>query len=307
MKPPSTAIYGQHGPYGQTYVSAPAPSAKNHSATNTQKRANTQVRPYGKYDPAIHHRRSIRLQGYDYSQAGAYFVTICSQNRQCLFGEIVNGELRLNDAGEMICRWYEELGNKFPDIECDAFVCMPNHVHFVVVNVGADLCVRPGSNSRDLRVRPDRESAYHPKGQTHRSAPTTETDMDKQQGEHTGSPLQGSPLQRVVQWFKTMSTNEYIRGVKQCGWSPFPGKLWQRNYWEHIIRNESELNRIREYIHNNPAQWEMDKLFVRADLCVRPDNNAGQTHRSNAGQTHRSAPTGIREPFAEYGVEAWMA
>ena len=86
----------------------------------------------------------------------------------------------------MICRWYLELVNKFPDIDCDAFVCMPNHVHFVVV------C--------------------------------------------------------------------------PYGWAPFPGKLWQRNYWEHIVRNEPELNRIREYIHNNPAQWEPDKLFVRADL-----------------------------------------
>ena len=300
MKPPSTAIYGQHGPYGQTYVSAPsapAPSAKNHSATNTQKRANTQVRPYGKYDPAIHHRRSIRLQGYDYSQAGAYFVTICSQNRRCLFGEIVNGELRLNDAGEMICRWYEELGNKFPDIECDAFVCMPNHVHFVVVNVGADLCVRPGSNSTDLRVRPGLvqqqigQTHRSNDGQAHRSAPTNAHVI---LGEHIGSPLH-----RVVQWFKTMATNEYIRGVKQCGWAPFPGKLWQRNYWEHIVRNEPELNRVREYIRNNPAQWELDKLYVGADLCVRPDDGNGQAQGP--------APTEIREPIAEYGVEAWMA
>jgi len=161
---------------------------------------------YGKYDPAIHHRRSIRLQGYDYSQAGAYFVTLCIQNRECLFGEIANGEMRLNDAGRMVCHWYFELEHKFPDIKCDAFVCMPNHVHFIVVNVGAD-----------LRVRPDRESVYHPKGQTHKSA---STDAHVILGEHTGSPLH-----RVVQWFKTISTNEYIRGVKQNGWSPFPGKF----------------------------------------------------------------------------------
>ena len=150
----------------------------------------------------------------------------------------------------MICRWYMELENKFPDIECDAFVCIPNHVHFVVVNVGADLCVRPDARPD---VRPGNDD-----GQTHRSAPTGARTI---LGEHAGSPLH-----RVVQWFKTMSTNEYIRGVKQNGWAPFPGKLWQRNYWEHIVRNEPELNRIREYIHNNPAQWELDKLFVRADL-----------------------------------------
>jgi len=172
-----------------------------------------------KYDPEIHHRRSIRLQGYDYSRAGTYYLTICTQNREYLLGEIVNGVLRLNDAGEMVSRWYGELENKFPDIQCDAFVCMPNHVHFIVVNVGADLCVRP-----------------------------------EMVGEHTGSPLQ-----RVVQWFKTMTTNEYIRGVKQNNWSPFPGKLWQRNYYEHIIRYENELNRIRQYIIDNPARWGTDR------------------------------------------------
>ena len=220
-----------------------------------QKKANTQVRPQGQYDPAIHHRRSIRLEGYDYSQAGAYFVTLCTQDRECLFGEIANGEMQLNDAGRMVCHWYLKLEHKFPDIRCDAFVCMPNHVHFIVVNVGADLRVRPGSD----------------KGQTHRSAPT---DSRVILGEHTGSPLN-----RVVQWFKTMSTNEYIRGVKQKGWPPFVGKLWQRNYWEHIVRNEPEWNRIREYIHNNPAQWELDKLFVGVE---------------------------IREPLTGNGVEPWM-
>ena len=208
----------------------------------------------------------------------------------------------------MICRWYLELVNKFPDIDCDAFVCMPNHVHFVVVNVGADLCVRPNAHPGDHPnahpnahpdvhpdVHPDAHPDVHPDvhsdvhsgnddGQTHRSAPTGAHTI---LGEHAGSPLH-----RVVQWFKTMSTNEYIRGVKQNGWAPFPGKLWQRNYWEHIVRNEPELNRIREYIHNNPAQWELDKLFVRADLRVRPRPGPNSTE--------------IRESIIEYNVEAWM-
>ena len=82
----------------------------------------------------------------------------------------------------------------------------------------------------NLRVRP-----FYT-GQTHRSAPT------------------GTSLSDVVQWFKTMTTNEYIRGVKQQQWQPFPGKLWQRNYWDHIIRNENELHRIREYIRTNPPR-----------------------------------------------------
>ena len=136
-------------------------------------------------------------------------------------------------------------------------------------------------------AHPDVRPNVHPgndDGQTHRSAPTGARTI---LGEHAGSPLH-----RVVQWFKTMSTNEYIRGVKQNGWAPFPGKLWQRNYWEHIVRNEPELNRIREYIHNNPAQWELDKLFVRADLPVRPRPGSNSTE--------------IREPIIGYNVEAWM-
>ncbi|OGT78741.1 MAG: hypothetical protein A3I78_09965 [Gammaproteobacteria bacterium RIFCSPLOWO2_02_FULL_56_15] len=217
-------------------------------------------------------RRSIRLRGYDYSQAGAYFVTICTQHRTCLFGDIVAGEMRLNEAGKMLARWYSELANKFPDIQCDKFVCMPNHIHFIVVNVGADLRVRPDSAyhqsgvnvGADLRVRPDSC------GRTHRFAPT----MDKREilGEHitTGEHI-GSPLRAVVQWFKTMTTNEYIRGVKQQGWPAFPGKLWQRNYWEHVIRNEADMNRIRDYICINPARWELDSLFPDSAACRIPD------------------------------------
>jgi len=173
------------------------------------------------------HRRSIRLRGYDYSQAGAYFVTVCAQNREFLFGDIVDGEMQLNGAGRMVEQWWAELNNKSPLIETDEYVIMPNHFHGIIILVGADLRVRPHSGG--LRVRP-----------------------------HSGAHA-GAPLPTIIQWFKTMTTNEYIRGVKTSGWAPFPGKLWQRNYYEHIIRNDDELTRIREYIVNNPAQWEMDR------------------------------------------------
>ncbi len=248
-----------------------------------------------KYDPAVHHRRSIRLQEYDYAQAGAYFVTICAQDRQCLFGEIEAGGMRLNDAGKMVHRWYSELENKFPDIQCDAFICMPNHMHFVVVNVGADLCVRPENepgSSENVRtcgvgrmiVGMHGQTQTH--GQTHRSAPTGgRASADHIVGEHTGSPLH-----RVVQWFKTMTTNEYVHGVKQYGWPPFPGKLWQRNYWEHIIRDASELTRIREYIGDNPAQWEMDSLFISPNCPDRTPDRPDKT----------------REARAKYATEEWM-
>lgn len=177
-----------------------------------------------KYDPQKHHRKSIRLKGYDYTRAGLYFITICCKDRANLFGHIANGEMILNDAGKMIEHWYYELENKFNDIKCREMIVMPNHFHCVVENVGADLSVCPKSEM--LGEQPI-------------------------WGEHIGSPLH-----RVVQWFKTMTTNHYIRGVKQNGWEHFNGKLWQRNYWEHIIRNENENEhqRISQYIINNPKQ-----------------------------------------------------
>jgi REP element-mobilizing transposase RayT len=192
-----------------------------------------------KYNPHIHHRRSIRLKGYDYSQAGLYFITICVQNRACLFGEIINGEMILNDAGVMVEKWYFELENKYPDINCHEMVVMPNHFHCIVENVGADLRVCPDKNDGNA---------------TNDGDVINDGDVE---GEHIGSPLH-----RVVQWFKTMSTNEYIRGVKNLGWQPFNGKLWQRNYYEHIIRNEQSYKNISAYIINNPAKWNDDKFYT---------------------------------------------
>jgi putative transposase len=198
------------------------------------------------YNPKIHHRKSIRLKGYDYSQAGLYFITIAVQDRLCLFGKITESpvgadlcvcpelcvcpyqpEMILNDAGKMIAQWYLELPNKFPDIELGEYIVMPNHFHAIIINNGM----------RYLRV------------------------CSKQTGEHIEGEHTGSPLHTVVQWFKTMTTNEYIRGVKQLNWQRFNGKLWQRNYYEHIIRNEESHNTIANYIINNPAKWQEDKLY----------------------------------------------
>ncbi|HCX89509.1 MAG: hypothetical protein COW04_01090 [Deltaproteobacteria bacterium CG12_big_fil_rev_8_21_14_0_65_43_10] len=187
-----------------------------------------------KYNPEKHHRRSIHLKGYDYSQQGGYYMTIVTQNRECLFGDLVDGEMVLNDAGTMIEKWYFELENKFPDIQCDEYVIMPNHFHAVIHNVGVDLRVCP------MKKLGEHNSVEHHSGKHH-------------SGKHAGSPLR-----KIVQWFKTMTTNEYIRMVKQNEWQPFNGKLWQRNYWEHVIRDENELNHIREYILNNQLQWELD-------------------------------------------------
>ncbi len=212
-----------------------------------------------KYNPDIHHRRSIRLKGYDYSQAGLYFITICTQNRLCLFGEIENGEMILNDAGIMIDKWWNELKHKYRNIKLHEQIIMPNHFHGIIQIIN-----KTDSVGADLRVCPDdtwqtsKTGQSHKRGQTRRSAPTgTEKSGERALGEHIGSPLHA-----MIQWFKTMTTNEYIRGVKNNDWPRFNKKLWQRNYYEHIIRNEKSCYQISEYVQTNPVKWQDDKYYV---------------------------------------------
>ena len=192
-----------------------------------------------KYNRMIHHRRSIRLKGYDYSQAGLYFITLCTQDSLHLFGKITSDEMVLNDAGKMIEKWWNELKNKFANIELDEFVIMPNHFHGIIQIINTNPV------GADLRVCPDVQQRVYP-----------DNAGDHEKGEHTGSPLH-----TMIQWFKTMSTNEYIRNVKNNRWTPFNKKLWQRNYYEHIIRNEKSYLHISEYIRTNPLKWLEDKYY----------------------------------------------
>ncbi len=203
------------------------------------------------FDPDKHHRRSVRLRGYDYAQEGAYFVTVCLQGRACLLGDI-DREMKLNDAGCMVERWWCELNHKFPTVETDACIVMPNHFHgvlFIVSTGRGDPMWSPSSTA----------------------------------GHEDGHPPKGAPtLGDVMGWLKTMTTNEYIRGVKQHGWPPFQGRLWQRNYHEHVIRDERELTRIREYVASNPARWAMD-----------PENPAA----SSFGEERRENARDVSGPF----------
>jgi putative transposase len=235
-----------------------------------------------KYNPLNHHRRSIRLKGYDYSRPGMYFITICVQSRDCLFGEIIDKIMNLNDVGKMVEKWYIELENKFPDIKCHAMIVMPNHFHCIIENtgvvpvsddvpVGADLCVCPCHDGEHEMT--DGHSNWGDHDLLGNPVHWGEHDLlgnPVHWGEHDilGNPVHwgehaGSPLQRVVQWFKTMTTNEYIRGVKNLGWQ-LNGKLWQRNYYEHIIRNNQSYQKIADYIMNNPARWNDDKFLTRS-------------------------------------------
>jgi len=242
------------------------------------------------YNPDIHHRRSIRLQGYDYASEGLYFVTICTQNRECLFGEIKNNEMVLNDAGRMVEKWYNKTQEKFPDIICHEMIIMPNHFHCIWENVGlhgasavgADPCVRPLSNNMQSNpcVRPPKQNIEPSTNiviEDNDGIKDTHAGNDEHdiiEGAHMGAPIQnptlnesdlgehtGSPLSMVVRWFKTMSTNEYIRGVNELGWTPFDRKLWQRNYYEHIIRDDTSLQNIAYYITNNAAHWQEDDFY----------------------------------------------
>jgi len=192
------------------------------------------------YNPLIHHRRSVRLKDYDYSSQGLYFITICVQDKKCLFGKIENDEMKLNAAGKMIMKWWAKVPEKFPDIILDEFIIMPNHFHAIVENTGAKSDeVAVGANPR---VRPEDRIE------------NAQTDKFSTQ------------LYYLVQWFKTMSTNEYIRNVKNIGWEPFDKKVWQRSYHEHIIRDQKSYQKISEYIKSNPSRWEQDKFFMTDKL-----------------------------------------
>ena len=212
-----------------------------------------------KFDPRIHRRRSIRLQGYDYSQPGAYFVTICTQTQHCLFGEIANGEMLLNDSGRMISRWWAVLASKFPRVQPDLHVVMPNHFHGIVIIEGDPIPVGAALRGRPLTPRYSETHATH--------------DEEAPGGAHAGAPLP-----EIVGWLKTMTTNEYIRGVKERGWPRFHGRLWQRDYYERVFRSEEELRAVRQYVLDNPRKWEGDLNHpsnlvvapVEAALCGRP-------------------------------------
>ena len=165
-----------------------------------------------KYHPEIHNRHSIRLKDYDYTQEGAYFVTVCSYGRECLFGEVINEEMQPNQFGQIVVDSWLWLAKHYPYVALDAWVVMPNHFHGIMV-IG-----------------------------------------ENDEGGSRTAPTKIKSLGRLIGAFKTVSTKQ-INLIRQT-----PSlTLWQRNYYERIIRNESELNRIREYIEANPAKWASDK------------------------------------------------
>lgn len=180
-----------------------------------------------KYNPEIHKRRSVRLKNYDYSQEGLYFITICCQNKEHLFGEIENGQMILNDIGKIVKQCWEETPNIRPNVALHSFVIMPNHFHAIV-------------------------EITHRRGELHSPndnlSPNDKNNLNDMQKGVFNTPLR-SPSQTlgaIVRGFKSVVS-------KNAGFS-----VWQRNYHEHIIRNEQSYFKIAEYIENNPLKWEED-------------------------------------------------
>lgn len=193
-------------------------------------------------------RRSIRLRGYDYSLAGMYFVTICARNREFLLGDVVDGEMRLSDAGQIVRTAWYDLPNHYPNVELDEFAVMPNHVHEIIVLVGAGMV------------------GAHMVGAGFKPAPTT---TNLAPATNPG-PIVHHGLPEIVRALRTFSA----RRINQIHNTPGV-PVWQRNYYEHIIRNKASLNRIREYITNNPMLWETDR------------ENPVRAHRSALQQDER--------------------
>ncbi|MBD2018205.1 hypothetical protein H6F96_30120 [Microcoleus sp. FACHB-53] len=205
------------------------------------------------YNPEKHHRRSIRLKGYDYTREGAYYFTICCHQRRCLLGEIQAGVMHLNIVGATVKDVWENLPRHFPLIELDAFVVMPNHVHGIIVITDS-----PGnSNSnRNNNSNPNcRGEAFVPKC-NNTPQQSSSTNASSFPGYNDTSPPRGTQsgsIGAILQNFKSVATRRVNRITRNSG------TLWQRNYHEEIIRNEKAYENIRRYIVENPLSWDEDE------------------------------------------------
>ncbi|MTJ32009.1 transposase [Aphanizomenon sp. UHCC 0183] len=194
-----------------------------------------------KYNPDIHKRQSIRLQGYDYSQSGLYFITICCYERECLFGNIINSQITLNNFGELIKEEWLKSAEIRKEIELDEFVIMPNHFHGIVI-INQEI-------NRDF-IKNNVEASDNNVGANGRSPLRQEI-----QSSPPKISMKPKSLSSLIAGFKSATTKK-INMIRNTPQNP----VWQRNYYDHIIRNDESLTRIREYLQNNPLSWENDQL-----------------------------------------------
>lgn len=194
-----------------------------------------------------HHRHSIRLSGYDYSQPGIYFVTFCCYEKQCFFGEIENQRMSLSPIGQIAKKCWLAIPEHFPDVKLDKYVIMPNHIHIIIIinDCAGGVC------GTDFNVNHYEHRDRRRGGVTPPLPVPTDTFLLLPQT----PPINYHPtLGQIVGYFKYQTTKQINLFRNTPGLS-----VWQRNYYEHIIRDESELNRIREYIRNNPINWQNDR------------------------------------------------
>lgn len=204
-----------------------------------------------KYNPQKHHRRSIRLQGYDYSQEGLYFITLCCHDRAHLFGEIVDGKMILNDAGLQAQKCWQDIPNHFPNAVLHEYIIMPNHIHGIIEFVGANqYSPNNGSpnqtfsdNGNDVENNDKAKNLELVNGTKNFSPLPNET--WRSPSKTIGSVIRGFKI-GVTKWMRNNTTVVNV---------------WQRNYYDHIIRNEQDYERISKYIKNNPMLWKEDRFY----------------------------------------------
>jgi REP element-mobilizing transposase RayT len=212
---------------------------------------------YNLYGAMYRRRNSLRLKGFDYRQSGIYFITVCVNQRLCLFGDVNSGMLRLNPAGKMIVKVFSGLQNYYHGVFSDTYIVMPDHFHGIIIiknDVGAVRCGRP-DQSRNLRIFSGRLIVKNPQNRNGINDKLIKESQQKRSEISADSKTQLS-LGEIVGRFKSYTTTQYISGVKNKKWRPFYEKLWQRGYHDHIIRNKKELYAIRKYISNNPLNWK---------------------------------------------------
>ena len=188
------------------------------------------------FNKKIQTRKTIRLKGYDYTHAAAYFVTICTRHRECYFGDIINGEMKLSVMGRIADQCWNDILNHFTNVQLDEYRVMPNHVHGIIMITNAEANDQPVGARHVVSL--------------HNDEPIRKF-----------GPLPPKSLHTIVGSYKSAVTKLIHRSGH-----PF---AWQSRFHEHIIRNQKELDRIRQYIYDNAAKWDLDKENPRREAEKR--------------------------------------
>jgi len=204
------------------------------------------------YNPNLHKRKSTRLKGYDYSKEGNYFLTICCQDKECLFGDVVNGKMILNNIGEVVNECWLKIPNHFPKVKLKEYVIMPNHIHGIIELINDEKSVSNNTAVENLRVINLKAENEQLLNFIPIKNSIIQNNFQKCTPRSIGSIIKGFKI-GVTKWIRDKNNFEPI----------LIESIWQRNYHEHIIRDNREYEKIVKYIINNPSKWEIDKLHVK--------------------------------------------